>query len=167
MATGWDVTSAVGSFAGGLAGTVAAIVAAAQLRYSRVDESRRGALEGLFRIEERVRDLFATGTSVAVAQADVLARYRGQAATFSPGAQAYLNLLTLLDIVAIGVSANVIDRKLAMDYLCTLLDDDDMISLSFLNDIQQCCDDSNTYRHLRKLLLARRVERDRDVRGRL
>jgi hypothetical protein len=134
----WPALEAIATF-------FAAIFAGVQIWLSRRDANTRAVLDYLREIDRRVQDAWLARPSAA--QAELLAYYRGERPDLTPGAKNYMALLNSIDLLAFAVSKGLMDGKIAQEYLRTLLGPD-LVSLTFLKELQDCCGDEAVYEHL-------------------
>jgi len=127
------------------AAAASAIFAAVQIRIARRDANGRLVFEHLREVESRLQKAWACSTEVS--REEVLQYFGGQRTVLTPGAAAYLSLLNSLDLVAYAVKKKLIDAKLISDWVKTVVNDQ-VLSLTFLRDLQECCHDEATYEHL-------------------
>lgn len=139
------------TIAGALSSVAAAVFAGAQIYLSRRDANRRAALEQLRLVDERLQTVLRTGGDVESARSDVLKRYRGETTTFTEGAIAFLALLNALEDTAHAVKNGIVDKAMAFDHLQTIIRPG-VVPLTFISDLQSCCEDTNVYRAVRSML---------------
>ena len=136
--SGWEI-------AGSIATSAAAIFAGVQIWFSRRDANSRAVFQHLSDIDLRVQR--AWSADVESARAEVLAYFRRENAELTEGARSYLNLLNGLDLLALAVAKKLVDRRTVDEYIKTLISPQ-VLSLSFLQELQKCCGDANVYEHL-------------------
>lgn len=136
----WAIVEAVGTAA-------AAFFAATQIRLSRRDANSRAVLEHLREIDRRVTE--AVKARVSDAQAELLEYYRGQRKDLTGAASSYMALLNSLDVLAFAAEKKLVDKEVAGEYLRTLLSPE-VVTQTFLKEVQSCCGDIHVYEHLYK-----------------
>ena len=134
----WAILEAIGT-------SLAAAFAGAQIWLSRRDANTRAVFEHLRQVDVRVQEAWLARPSVA--QAELLAYYRGQRPELTTAAKNYMALLNSIDLLAFAVSKGLADNNIAGEYLRSLLSPD-LVSLTFLRELQTCCGDSSVYEHL-------------------
>jgi hypothetical protein len=134
----WDAVSTIAT-------VVAVGIAAYQIRLSRRDSNSRAVLDHLRIIGDKA--LRAGAFRVEDAQRDVVEWYNGTQTQRSDGAEALLDLLNALDLLALAVKAGTVDEKRAGEHIRTLVTPG-LVSPAFLNELRSCCGDEHVYEDL-------------------
>jgi hypothetical protein len=144
----WTIVAAISA-------AVAAIIAAVQVWLSRRDANRRATLQLLGDLEQRLHPLWPCDTKLL--RSEILTHWTKSNHSSSGGnklsqdAINYLALLNTLDLLGFAVNSGLADTMLTIRNVRTLLDGQ-FVSLSFVNELQDACRDSNVYSDLRTLL---------------
>lgn len=147
----WEIGSAIGSFG-------AAIAAAATIWVAQRDSRRRATFEQLREINVRLQAL--GGYEIADVQRELLRYYGHNRDDLPPGGRLYLDLLDSLELLAFAVEERAVDKRIAVQYVCTILLSP-MTPYVFLLDLQRCCGDGNVYGHLSRLILHENIKHQR------
>ncbi len=147
----WDISSAVGSFG-------AALAAAATIWFAQRDSRRRATFEQLREINIRLQAL--GGYEMADVQRELLRYYGHHRGDLPAGGRLYMDLLDSLELLAFAVEEKAVDRRIAIQYVRTILLSP-MTPYVFLLDLQRCCGDENVYGHLSRLILHENVKQKR------
>lgn len=121
-----------------------------QIRVTRIDARRRAAFDQIRLVGKQVTDY--NDVARTADPDDVLAFYRRQRSELTPSARAYMNLLHELDLTAYGIHSELLDRKTALGHLKTILRSE-VVSLTFLRELQGCCGDEHVYDDLSRVLV--------------
>jgi hypothetical protein len=122
-----------------------AVFAGFQIQFSRRDANRRVAFEFLREVETRLQEAWAFPTEEM--QREVLDYYRRDRRDLTAGARAFLALLNSLDLLAYGLQKKLVDSTLIDEWVKTVVSEN-VLSLTFLRDLQKCCGDEASYEHL-------------------
>jgi hypothetical protein len=141
---------------------LSAIFAGAQIKFSRRDENRRLAFEHLREVETRLQKTWGFATDDM--QKEVLDYYRRDRRDLTEGASAILALLNSLDLLAYGLEKNLIDSTVIDEWVKTVVSEN-VLSQTFLRELQKCCGDDASYEHLYKYFTKLRAV-DREARRR-
>lgn len=117
---------------------------------SRVAANRRAGLEILRSVDRALSKL--VDVPVQKAQVVILERYHGKRTTFGASAKAYLAFLNTLDLAAVAVHQRIADKKMVSNHLRTLLRGE-IVSITFIQELCDACDDGETYSDLNRFLL--------------
>lgn len=150
----WEVLDSLGSFAAALAAAVAIWIAVR-------DNLRRATFDHLRDVNlqlERLGDL-----DVKTVQRELIRYHERHTDVFPAGGQAYLNLINALELLAFAVKTRAVDRRIATEYLSTILGTH-VVPYLFLHDLQKCQDDLCQYL-LPLVLETKAAKRDRSGRS--
>jgi hypothetical protein len=134
----WPILEAVSTAA-------AALFAGVQIRLSRRDANARAVFDHLQEIDRRVQEAWIARPDEV--QPELLAFYRRETTDLSSAASAYLSLLNALDVLAFAIQRKLVDASVVDEYISTLVNPN-VVSLTFLKELQMCCNDPSVYEHL-------------------
>jgi hypothetical protein len=137
----------------GLAASASALVAASQLRRTRIDQRRRTVFEHLREIDARLAPMMSK--DIEAIRAKVLDCYKG-GGELSDDETRFLSLLNALDMLAFARANGIADRRLSDEYVQTLFATH-IVSLSFLDELQKCENNQHVYEHLRRYVVDNRA----------
>ena len=137
----WTAIAATGT-------ALAAVYSGVQLQRSRLEPMRRATLEQLSILDERMRPMLFH--SPAAQRETIIRCYRAECDMTEEAAK-YLSFLNALDLAAFAAKHGLIDAKMFAEHARTLTTAE-MVPLSFLVELQKCCDDPFIYEHLRGFL---------------
>lgn len=120
-----------------------------QIWRSRQDANLRAAMSLLEDVDGAMSVLI--DHPIQAAQRELLERYRRTRDDLTPGAKAYLRLLTCLDRVAISVTKNLVNGELVQDHLKTLIRGE-VVSATFLQEFCDASGDDDAFCDLRDFI---------------
>jgi len=152
----WTITAA-------LAAAASATFAALQLWLSRREANGRAAMLAIGVILDRLHEIWGIDTETV--QAEILRCY-SEEKELDDEANRYLSFLDAVDVAALAASQRLANPHILREYLKTVVGPTHMVSLQFVEKLQDCCHDSGVYEHLRKFAADTKKERE-SIRGRL
>lgn len=138
MTINWNAISAG-------AAVVAAVIAAWQIRLSRIDANRRATLTALEKVEARMQPTWRL--NLGEVRATILKCYADRNVPLPDEAAAYLSFLDSMDLLAFAANNNLVVPRLALKYTRTLRKAP-MLSEEFLRELQTSCNDPEVYSDL-------------------
>lgn len=139
MSGGWlEVVAA-------LAAALAATFAGVAMVQNRLQNRRSATFEHLRLIDERLQPIWHADPEDL--RAELVSFYRHERDELSASAVDYLALFNALDLLALARERRAVSRRIADEYLATLFRGK-LITLDFIQELQEIAQDASVYEHL-------------------